>query len=66
VKEEILDRTLRRTRFGRGYGPAVRQIKQELDFQSHLFLKMHIKIKTRKCPAVVCGFLDTFVNMAIS
>ena len=28
MKEEILDGTLRRTRFGRGYGPAVRQMKQ--------------------------------------
>jgi len=26
MKEEILDRTLRRTRFGRWYGPVVRQI----------------------------------------
>jgi hypothetical protein len=25
LKEEALDRTLRRTRFGRGYGPVVRQ-----------------------------------------
>jgi hypothetical protein len=25
LQEEALDRTLRRTRFGRGYGPAVRQ-----------------------------------------
>jgi hypothetical protein len=25
LKEEALDRTVRRTRFGRGYGPVVRQ-----------------------------------------
>jgi hypothetical protein len=28
IKEEILDRTLQKTRFGRGYGPVVRQITQ--------------------------------------
>ena len=28
MKEEILDRILRRSRFGRGYGPVVRQITQ--------------------------------------
>jgi hypothetical protein len=28
MKEEILDHTLRRTRFGRGYGPVVRQMKR--------------------------------------
>ena len=28
MKEEILDRTLRRTRFGGSYGPVVRQITQ--------------------------------------
>jgi hypothetical protein len=28
LKEEALDRTLWRTRFGRGYGPVVRQITE--------------------------------------
>jgi hypothetical protein len=28
LKEEALDRTLWRTRFGRGYGPVVRQTKE--------------------------------------
>jgi hypothetical protein len=28
VKKEALDRTLWRTRFGRGYGPVVRQITE--------------------------------------
>jgi hypothetical protein len=28
LKEEALDHTLRRTRFGRGYGPVVRQTKE--------------------------------------
>jgi hypothetical protein len=28
LKEEALDRTLRRTRFGRGHGPVVRHTKQ--------------------------------------
>jgi hypothetical protein len=28
LKEEALDRTLWRTRFGRGYGPVVRQIAE--------------------------------------
>ena len=29
LKEEVLDRTLWRTRFGRGYGPVVRQTANE-------------------------------------
>jgi hypothetical protein len=28
LKKEALDRALRRTRFGRGYGPAMRQIAE--------------------------------------
>jgi hypothetical protein len=31
LKEEALDRTLRRTRFGRGYGPVVRQTTGWMD-----------------------------------
>jgi hypothetical protein len=31
LKEETLDRTLWRTRFGRGYGPVVRQTAERMD-----------------------------------
>jgi hypothetical protein len=30
LKEETLDRTVRRTRFGRGYGPVVRQTAERM------------------------------------
>jgi hypothetical protein len=31
LKEEALDRSLWRTRFGRGYGPVVRQTKERMN-----------------------------------
>jgi hypothetical protein len=34
LKEEALDRTLWRTRFGRGYGPVVRQTTEWMKYQS--------------------------------
>jgi len=32
MKEGILDSTLRRTHFGRGYGPIVRRIQQRMKY----------------------------------
>jgi hypothetical protein len=39
LKEEALDHTLRRTRFGRGYGPVVRQTKEWMNKLK--FTKLH-------------------------
>jgi hypothetical protein len=35
LKEDALDRTLWRTRFGRGYGPVVRQTQNEIHLIPH-------------------------------
>jgi hypothetical protein len=41
LKEEALDRILWRTRFGRGYGPVVRQTTEWMNTQSN-----HVKYPT--------------------
>jgi hypothetical protein len=35
LKEEALDRSLWKTRFGRGYGPVVRQTTEKMSYRSY-------------------------------
>jgi hypothetical protein len=46
LKEEALDRTLWRTRFGRGYGPVVRQTTERMN-ELCIFLNFNIVIILR-------------------
>jgi hypothetical protein len=41
LKEEVLDRTLWRTRFGRGYGPVIRQTTEWMNIPHCKFLRLH-------------------------
>jgi hypothetical protein len=47
LKEEALDRTLWRTRFGRGYGPVVRQITEWQ--KRYIILLCSMSISKEKC-----------------
>jgi hypothetical protein len=66
LKDEALDRTVWRTRFGRGYGPVVRQttewmkkVIRKLGMRSHYFVS-HIVF----CVATLC--VDWYVRTHVS
>ena len=50
LKEEALDRTTWRTRFGRGFGPAVRQTNK---LNEYIYIYIHI-YTGRKFPNKTC------------
>ena len=45
MRGETLDRTLWRTRFGRGYGPVVRQTTELMNFREIHISKSYINVK---------------------
>jgi hypothetical protein len=66
LKEEALERTMWRARFGRGFGPVVRQTTERMNEVEHLVEALHYKSTRVRFPmGSIVFFIDLILAVTI-